>query len=176
MSLPRRLRTHGLRMTGQRLTIAQSLERLGGFPTAHEVLADAGAHRPGISKATVYNALTAFAASGEIRQIGGKGERSRYAVSDAGVTTTVMSRDGFMLDEAEAADLPIERVQITYIVAKDVRPVSTDISPVSTDAGPTGTDIRPEAMIEAPPTSQPQIDLRPRGRTSRPTDPVFRVA
>ncbi|MCP3913698.1 MAG: hypothetical protein GY713_22465 [Actinomycetia bacterium] len=148
MTLASRLRAHGVRMTSQRKVIVDALVQLEGFPTAADVFGVASSLQPSLSKATVYNALQAFSATGEIRQIGGKGETTRYAMSDHGAKVLVRSLDGVLLDQNEDTDLPIERVEITYIVSVIMRP--------------------PEPVIDLQDT--PVLDS---GRRSRPSDPVF---
>lgn len=134
-------------MTRQRKVIVDALDELDGFPTAAQVFEVASALQPSLSKATVYNALQAFSATGEIRQLGGKGETTRYAVADHGVKVLVRSLDGVLLDQNEDTDLPIERVEITYVVAATM-------------------GAQPIIDLVAQPCGAPE-------RRSRPTDPVF---
>ncbi|MCP5025918.1 MAG: hypothetical protein GY929_06495 [Actinomycetia bacterium] len=147
MLLASRLRAHGVRMTRQRKVIVDALDQLDGFPTAAEVFAIASDLQPTLSKATVYNALQAFSATGEIRQLGGKGETTRYAVADHGVKILVRSLDGVLLDQNEDTNLPIERVEITYVTA-------------------TTAATQPVIDLVDQPSPVPE-------RRSRPSDPVF---
>lgn len=59
------LRRHGLRPTPQRRAVWQALvEAWPGHPSADELLEGARRHLPGLSRATVYNAVRDLAAAG----------------------------------------------------------------------------------------------------------------
>ena len=73
-----RCEAHGLRMTGQRLTIAQVLEDAFDHPDVETIHARASAIDPNISVATVYRTVKLFEESGllERREFGDG--RARY--------------------------------------------------------------------------------------------------
>ena len=68
-----RCEARGLRMTGQRRTIAEVLEESGDHPDVEALHARATARDPGISIATVYRTVNLFAEAGilERREFGG---------------------------------------------------------------------------------------------------------
>lgn len=64
-----RLRAEGLRVTGPRLLVYQTLERLGGHHSADEIagaITDAG---PGLPRTSVYNALKALVDVGLVQVV-----------------------------------------------------------------------------------------------------------
>ncbi len=63
------LRAHALRCTPQRELIYASLAARHTHPTAEELLGAVREHQPGLSLATVYNALEAFTHAGLVRRI-----------------------------------------------------------------------------------------------------------
>ncbi|MCP5027805.1 MAG: transcriptional repressor [Actinomycetia bacterium] len=159
-----RLRSHGIRMTRQRCVVAEALEALEGFPTVEEVYASAVDRLPDLSRATVYNSLQTFAATGEVRQIGGAGALLRYALADSGVEIFVRCLDGRVL-RTDDLDLPIEKVQITYVVRCDHDEAEVaQRSEVPTSPDQVVADLRTSAPVPAPAF----------GSRARPTDPVYR--
>lgn len=159
-----RLRSHGIRMTRQRCVVAEALEALEGFPTVEEVYSAAVSRLPDLSRATVYNSLQTFAATGEVRQIGGSGALLRYALADSGVEIFVRCLDGRVL-RTDDLDLPIEKVQITYVVRCDHD--DADIS--QRREMPTSADEVVADLRLPPPLPAPTF-----GSRARPTDPVYR--
>ncbi len=163
-----RLRSHGIRMTRQRCVVAEVLEAIGGFPTVEEVYASAVDRLPDLSRATVYNSLQTFAATGEVRQIGGSGALLRYALAGSGVEIFVRCLDGRVL-RTDDLDLPIEKVQITYVVRCDHdHEEVADRRETPDFADPVVADLRtpPPMPIPAP---APAF-----GSRARPSDPVYR--
>lgn len=70
------LRRQGIRVTPQRLTIAEGLHALS-HPTAEELFRFAVRRQPTLSLATVYNTVERLVAQGAVRQIQAGGQR-RY--------------------------------------------------------------------------------------------------
>ncbi|MCP3909925.1 MAG: hypothetical protein GY713_03125 [Actinomycetia bacterium] len=165
-----RLRSHGIRMTRQRCVVAEALEALEGFPTVEEVYDTAVSRLPDLSRATVYNSLQTFAATGEVRQIGGAGALLRYALADSGVEVYVRCLDGRLL-RSDDLDLPIEKVQITYVVRcdHDEADVAHQRSEMPGSVDPVVADLRTPPV----PTPTPAVAPGFAGR-ARPTDPVYR--
>ena len=164
-----RLRSHGIRMTRQRCVVAEALEQLEGFPTVEEVYESAVDRLPDLSRATVYNSLQTFAATGEVRQIGGSGALLRYALADSGVEIFVRCLDGRVL-RTDDLDLPIEKVQITYIVRCDHDEAEVDQrADRSRASDPVIADLRTPAPLPPVPTNASGV-----GSRARPTDPVYR--
>ena len=64
-----RLRAKGLQLTAQRRAIAEALDGANRHLSPDELLVQARARMPEIGRATVYKALTAFTATGEVRQV-----------------------------------------------------------------------------------------------------------
>lgn len=62
---------HGLRFTAQREEVYRALAATKSHPTAEELHALVRARRPGVSLATVYNALDAFTRRGLARRFAG---------------------------------------------------------------------------------------------------------
>lgn len=73
-----RCEARGLRMTGQRRTIARVLEESDDHPDAEELYARASAIDPGISIATVYRTVKLFEESGILERLEFGDGRSRY--------------------------------------------------------------------------------------------------
>jgi Fur family iron response transcriptional regulator len=63
------LRSYGINPTRQRLQIARALFASSGHLSADQVLSAVNAHRPGTSKATVYNTLNLLRDRGLIREV-----------------------------------------------------------------------------------------------------------
>lgn len=74
------LREHGLRCTRQRRLIYEALAAAHSHPTAEDLAGMVRRTDPGVSLATVYNALEAFSDRGLCRKLPGQGENgaSRY--------------------------------------------------------------------------------------------------
>lgn len=68
MTLVERLEAAGLRMTAQRRVIAETLDGPDRHVGADDLLDQARARLPEIGRATVYKAMTAFVATGEVRE------------------------------------------------------------------------------------------------------------
>lgn len=73
-----RCEAKGLRMTGQRRTIARVLEESEDHPDAEELHARASAIDPGISIATVYRTVKLFEESGILERLEFGDGRARY--------------------------------------------------------------------------------------------------
>ncbi len=73
-----RCEAKGLRMTGQRRTIAQVLEESEDHPDAEELYARASAIDPGISIATVYRTVKLFEETGILERVEFGDGRARY--------------------------------------------------------------------------------------------------
>jgi len=73
-----RCEAKGLRMTGQRRTIATVLQDSGGHPDAEELHARASAIDPGISIATVYRTVKLFEEAGILDRLEFGDGRARY--------------------------------------------------------------------------------------------------
>lgn len=73
-----RCEASGLRMTGQRRTIAQVLEESDDHPDAEELYARASAIDPGISIATVYRTVKLFEETGILERLAFGDGRARY--------------------------------------------------------------------------------------------------
>jgi Fur family transcriptional regulator, stress-responsive regulator len=64
-----RLRAEGLRVTGPRLLVYQTLERLGGHHSADEVAGEITNAGPGLPRTSVYNALKALVDVGLVQVV-----------------------------------------------------------------------------------------------------------
>jgi len=73
-----RCEASGLRMTGQRRTIAKVLEESDDHPDAEELYARASAIDPGISIATVYRTVKLFEETGILERVEFGDGRARY--------------------------------------------------------------------------------------------------
>ena len=73
-----RCEARGLRLTGQRRTIARVLEESGDHPDVEELHARAAQVDPGISIATVYRTVKLFEESGIIERLEFRDGRARY--------------------------------------------------------------------------------------------------
>ncbi|MCZ7675883.1 MAG: transcriptional repressor [Roseovarius sp.] len=73
-----RCEARGLRMTGQRRTIAAVLEESDDHPDVEELYARASARDPGISIATVYRTVKLFEEAGILEKIEFGDGRARY--------------------------------------------------------------------------------------------------
>jgi Fur family ferric uptake transcriptional regulator len=73
-----RCEARGLRLTGQRRTIARVLEESGDHPDVEELHARASREDPGISIATVYRTVKLFEESGIIERLEFRDGRARY--------------------------------------------------------------------------------------------------
>ncbi|WP_409235378.1 Fur family transcriptional regulator [Streptomyces sp. PA5.6] len=76
--LLQRLRGRGWRMTAQRRVVAEVLSGEHVHLTADEVLAQATARLPEISRATVYNTLGELVSLGEVIEVTTDGRAKRY--------------------------------------------------------------------------------------------------
>ncbi len=122
-TLVERLEAAGLRLTAQRRAIAEALDGPDRHVGADELLDQARAAIPEIGRATVYKAVAAFVATGEVREFVSPGEPTRYdpnahvahhhlvcqscgSISDIVVAEDLLALapDGFV---AEAAELVI---------------------------------------------------------------------
>lgn len=63
------LRAHGIQPSAQRLAVAAYVLETDEHPSAEEVLRRAKTHLPMISRATVYNTLNLFCATGLVREL-----------------------------------------------------------------------------------------------------------
>lgn len=63
------LRAHGIQPSAQRLAVADYVLGTDAHPSAEEVLRQAKARLPMISRATVYNTLNLFVAKGLVREL-----------------------------------------------------------------------------------------------------------
>ncbi len=153
MDLVSRLRARGVRMTRQRVQVADVRVELGGYPSVREVVQALCECDNLISSATVYNSLQAFTASGEVIQLIGNGDLMRFGVSGAGMTSIYVSEKGYLLDPGMVLGKPIERVHITYVVGEP--PPQNCIASESGEEPPVDCSDEPAAV-------------------SRPTDPVYR--
>ena len=77
-SLAERAEAKGLRMTGQRRTIAAVLDDAVGHPDVEELHARAASADPGISIATVYRTVKLFEESGLLDRVEFGDGRARY--------------------------------------------------------------------------------------------------
>ena len=73
-----RCEAKGLRMTGQRRTIAKVLQESDDHPDAEELYARASAIDPGISIATVYRTVKLFEETGILERLAFGDGRARY--------------------------------------------------------------------------------------------------
>ena len=81
-SILNRCETQGLRLTGQRRTIAQVLEESDDHPDVLELHARASRVDPGISVATVYRTVKLFEESGILDKLDFGDGRARYETAD----------------------------------------------------------------------------------------------
>lgn len=72
-----RLREHGLRVTGPRLTILQAIERDRRHPSVEMIYEVLRAESPSLSLSTVYATLESFLRHGLVRRISAPGGRLR---------------------------------------------------------------------------------------------------
>lgn len=91
---------HGLRCTRQRVEIFDALAATKTHPTAEELHRMVSAAMPGVSLATVYNALEAFCAAGLCRKIPMPEGGSRYD-ADLCEHPHVRTPDGVVRDVPE---------------------------------------------------------------------------
>ncbi|MDJ0822334.1 MAG: Fur family transcriptional regulator [Paracoccaceae bacterium] len=77
-TITERCEAKGLRMTGQRRTIAQVLEQSQDHPDVEELHARAVAQDPGISIATVYRTVKLFEEAGILEKVDFGDGRARY--------------------------------------------------------------------------------------------------
>ncbi|WGW03168.1 Fur family transcriptional regulator [Tropicibacter oceani] len=77
-SILKRCRAKGLRMTGQRSTIAEVLEESHDHPDVEELYARAAARDPKISIATVYRTVKLFDEAGILDKVDFGDGRARY--------------------------------------------------------------------------------------------------
>ena len=77
-TIQKRLSAHGLRMTEQRRTIAQVLERAEDHPDVEELHARAANLDPRISLATVYRTVKLFEEAGILERVDFGDGRARY--------------------------------------------------------------------------------------------------
>ncbi len=77
-TLVERLEASGLRLTAQRRAIAEALDGTDRHVTADDLLPQARARIPEIGRATVYKALAAFVATGQVGEFALPGEPVRY--------------------------------------------------------------------------------------------------
>jgi Fur family ferric uptake transcriptional regulator len=73
-----RCEARGLRLTGQRRTIARVLEEAGDHPDVEELHLRASREDPGISIATVYRTVKLFEEAGIIERLEFRDGRARY--------------------------------------------------------------------------------------------------
>ena len=81
-SIEERCETHGLRMTGQRRTIAQVLSGSEDHPDVEELHRRATALDPNISIATVYRTVKLFEEYGILERLDFRDGRARYEDAD----------------------------------------------------------------------------------------------
>ena len=74
----KRCEARGMRMTGQRRTIAQVIEEADDHPDVEELYARASARDPGISIATVYRTVKLFEEAGILERLEFGDGRARY--------------------------------------------------------------------------------------------------
>lgn len=77
-SIAERCAAHGLRMTGQRRTIAEVLDTASDHPDVEELYARAAARDPKISLATVYRTVKLFEEAGILEKVDFGDGRARY--------------------------------------------------------------------------------------------------
>lgn len=77
-SIAERCAAHGLRMTGQRRTIAEVLDAALDHPDVEELYARASAQDPRISLATVYRTVKLFEETGILEKVDFGDGRARY--------------------------------------------------------------------------------------------------
>jgi Fur family ferric uptake transcriptional regulator len=77
-----RCEAQGLRLTGQRRTIASVLEAADDHPDVEELYARASARDPNISLATVYRTVKLFEESGILEKLDFRDGRARYEDAD----------------------------------------------------------------------------------------------
>ncbi|MBN7786125.1 transcriptional repressor [Ponticoccus gilvus] len=77
-SIADRCAAHGLRMTGQRRTIAEVLDAASDHPDVEELYARASAQDPKISLATVYRTVKLFEETGIVERVDFGDGRARY--------------------------------------------------------------------------------------------------
>ena len=81
--LPSVLRSHGLRVTPQRLAVLAALQATPDHPSAEEVFEEIREKMPSVSLATVYNALGELRRVGQLRALPVSG-RVRYDLASRG--------------------------------------------------------------------------------------------
>jgi len=81
--LPSLLRSHGLRVTPQRLAVLAALQAAPDHPSAEEVFDEIREKMPSVSLATVYNALGELRRVGQLRALPVSG-RVRYDLASRG--------------------------------------------------------------------------------------------
>ncbi len=81
-TLIERCEAKGLRMTGQRRTIATVLEAADDHPDVEELYARASAADPNISLATVYRTVKLFEEAGILEKLDFRDGRARYEDAD----------------------------------------------------------------------------------------------
>ncbi len=78
MTLVERLEAAGLRMTAQRRAIAETLDGPDRHVNADDLLDQSRARIPEIGRATIYKAMAAFVATGEVREFCADGGPTLY--------------------------------------------------------------------------------------------------
>jgi Fur family transcriptional regulator, iron response regulator len=107
--LRRFLKARGINPSPQRLAVARYVLYTNQHPSADKVWANAKKLLPGISKASVYNALSLFVQKGLLR---------RYAVSGGGVVfdANIPNHHHFIeLDSGRIHDLPWDSLAVSGI-------------------------------------------------------------
>jgi len=99
----------GIRPTAQRVQIAALLLSADQHLSAEQILASLGARGMHVSKATVYNTLNLFAASGLIRQLSIDGERTWF---DSNTAAHYHFHD---VDGGELIDVPVPDVEFSRL-------------------------------------------------------------
>jgi Fur family ferric uptake transcriptional regulator len=81
-SIIERCEAQGMRLTGQRRTIARVLEEADDHPDVEELYARASREDPGISIATVYRTVKLFEEAGILERLEFRDGRARYEDAD----------------------------------------------------------------------------------------------
>lgn len=108
-------RTQGLRHTRQREVIYRALAEADTHPTADELLVEVRRRDPGVSLATVYNALEVFRKSGLCRRVMMVSGSARF---DADVSAHVhaATEDGRLLDvPPELSSRTLQRIDADLV-------------------------------------------------------------
>lgn len=99
---------HGLRCTPQREEVYRALASTKAHPTAEELLIMVRSKQPGISLATVYNALDAFARRGLCRKFVVAGEAGRSGSDAARFDADVHDHVHLLTDDGRVRDVPAD--------------------------------------------------------------------